>query len=227
MSDAAGSLRIERTAKTLRALTLEKLRRAILTQHFKPGARLIERTLCAELGVSRTVVREALRHLEAEGLVESIPQQGPVVARVDTASAAQIYELRAVLEALAARASAELASEAELERMSQSLDRIEDGYAKSDLSAVLEATTAFYETMFLSGRKTIAWTFVQSLNARITTLRAFTISSGGRNLQGPVEMRRILDALKRRDAAAAETACLDHVRTAGKIALDLLGTGGR
>jgi len=227
MSDAAGSLRVDRTAKTLRALTLEKLRSAILTQHFKPGARLIERTLCEELGVSRTVVREALRHLEAEGLVESIPQQGPVVARIDSAAAAQLYELRAALEALAARASAERASEAELERMSQSLARIEEGYARGDLPAVLEATTVFYETMFLSGGKTIAWTIVRSLNARITTLRALTIGSSGRNRQGPIEMRRILDALKRRDAAAAEIACLDHVRAAGKIALALLGTGDR
>ncbi|HYB08521.1 MAG TPA: GntR family transcriptional regulator [Alphaproteobacteria bacterium] len=227
MSNAAGSLRVERTTKTLRALALEKLRSAILTQHFKPGARLVERTLCEELGVSRTVVREALRHLEAEGLVESVPQQGPVVARVDRDAASQLYELRAALEALAARAAAEIASAADIESMSRSLDRIEQGYASGDMSAVLEATTAFYESMFLSGGKTVAWTIVQSLNARITTLRALTIGSSGRNRQGPLEMRRILEALKRRDAAAAEVAALEHVRAAGKIALTLLRDGDR
>ena len=69
-------LRIDRNAKTLRELTLDKLRGAIVQGYFRPGARLVERTLCDELGVSRTVVREVLRHLETEGLVEIVARQG-------------------------------------------------------------------------------------------------------------------------------------------------------
>src|SRR5215510_13767336 len=102
-------LRVERSAKTLRGLVLEKMRDAILEFRLRPGERLVERTLCDRLGVSRTVVREVLRHLEAEGIVENIPHQGPAVARPDPAKAAQIYEIRALLEAEAARACAQRA----------------------------------------------------------------------------------------------------------------------
>lgn len=92
------NLKIERNAKTLRELTLDKLRGAIVQGYFRPGERLVERTLCDELGVSRTVVREVLRHLETEGLVEIAVGHGPIVARLDPALIGEIYELGGLLE---------------------------------------------------------------------------------------------------------------------------------
>ena len=70
------------------------------------GRTLVERTLCDQLGVSRSVVREAIRYLEAEGLVEIMPNKGPMVARMDWAQAEQIYEIRQLLEQNAAAACA-------------------------------------------------------------------------------------------------------------------------
>src|SRR5215831_3449579 len=113
--DDDGTLRVDRSIKTLRELTLEKLRDAILNLRFKPGERLVERHLCDQLGVSRTVVREVLRHLEAEGLVETVARQGPIVARLDPTQVAEIYELRGLLEANAARACAEKVTPAIIE----------------------------------------------------------------------------------------------------------------
>lgn len=215
------SLRIDRQTRTLRELALEKLRDAILGRHFQPGDRLIERSLCEQLGVSRTVVREVLRHLESEGLVETLPYQGPIVARLDPAQAEQIYELRAALEGLAARACAEVAPAGAIADLESALARIEAGFAAGDLRAVLTATTAFYETLFLSAGKTVAWTIVQSLNARISHLRMATLGSAGRGSTGPAEMRRIVDAIRARDPAGAEAACLDHVDRAARIAATL------
>lgn len=215
------SLKVERNTKTLRELVLEKMRDAILGRRFQPGERLVERSLCEQLGVSRTVVREALRHLEAEGLVETLPHQGPVVARLDPEQAAQIYELRAALEALAARACASRATPEDLDRLGAALTQIERAFAVGKLRDVLDATTDFYRTMFLSAGKTVAWAIVQSLNARISHLRMATLSSAGRATTGPAEMRRIVDAIRARDPGAAETACLDHVNQAARIALSL------
>ena len=222
VNDGLNYLKVDREIKTLRGLALEKLRDAIIGLQFKPGDRLVERSLVEQLGVSRSVVREVLRHLETEGLVESIPHQGPIVARLTKSTALQIYELRSILEGAAARACAESASTEDLARLEAALGSIQAGYERHDIKRILDATTRFYEIMFLSGGKTVAWSIVQSLNARITHLRAMTISSLGRNTKGPEEMAGILDALRARDTARAEKACLAHVKEAGNIALRVL-----
>lgn len=211
-------LKIDRSAKTLRELTLEKMRDAILSAYFKPGARLVERTLCDELGVSRSIVREVLRHLETEGLVETIPHQGPVVASLDADKAAQIYEIRALLEGHAAQLCAERADDALIERLDSINDDIQAAFAASDSRGVLAHTAEFYELMFEGSGQTMAWEIVQSLNARINRLRAMTISSSGRAAEAAAEMRQILDALKRRDAQAAHDASVAHVRRVAEIA---------
>jgi len=223
---ADDTLRIERRSKTLRELALDKLRAAILDLRFRPGERLVERVLCEQLGVSRSVVREALRHLEAEGLVETVPHQGPAVARLDPAKVAEIYEVRALLEALAARACAERATTADIAELEDSLKGIEAALAAGDPRANLAATGRFYEVLFRGGGKTVAWETVQSLNARINRLRALTIATAGRSKGSIAEMRRIYRAVAKRDPAEAHAAALDHVRVAAEIARRLLAEAG-
>ena len=218
----AGSLKVNRNTKTLRMLTLEKMRQAILSGYFKPGERLVERQLCEQLDVSRTIVREVLRHLETEGLVESIGHQGPVVATLNAEDAAQIYEIRALLEGHAARLCAENASDATIELLGQLNARIQTGFKKKDFNEVLAATTAFYEALFQGAGLSIAWGVVQSLNARINRLRAVTISTSGRNVEAAEEMERILRALRQRDAQAAQEASAAHVRRVAQIAAEKL-----
>ena len=92
------NLKIENPPVTLRELCLNKVRNAIITGYFPSGKRLVERSLCEELGVSRSVVREVIRYLEAEGLVEILPNKGPIVSLLDWEIASQIYEIRLLLE---------------------------------------------------------------------------------------------------------------------------------
>jgi len=222
----ADSLRIKEMPRTLRELALERMRAAILDQHFPPGSRLVERDVGAQLGVSRSVVREVIRHLEAEGLVQSIPHQGPIVARLDGDTAAQIHEIRAALEASAAAAAAARASDLDVAKLEQALAGIAAAYATADFRGVLEATTRFYETMFLIAGKTVSWEMVQRLNGRISQLRAMTISSAGRNKSGPAQMRKIVEAIRKHDAEAAGQACREHVERAAAIAAELLRAKG-
>ena len=92
MADAKlSSLRVTRPQKTLRELTLDQMRNAIIDGHFKPGQRLVERDLCTQPGVSRTIVREVRRQLESEGLVATVGTRGPVVAVTTPEQALQIY----------------------------------------------------------------------------------------------------------------------------------------
>lgn len=214
----APSLKVERRSTTLRELALEKMRNAIMDAHFAPGERLVERALCEELGVSRTVVREVLRHLETEGLVESIPNQGPIVAVLDASAAVQIYEIRALLEGDAAMACA-AQGDAQVDRhLADCVARIEAAFASHDHHAVRELTTSFYEAMFNGGGKTVAWEIVQSLNARINRLRTLTIASDDRGRQAVAEMTLILDAIRARDPRRAREAATAHVRRVAEIA---------
>ncbi|KPL51925.1 GntR family transcriptional regulator [Prosthecomicrobium hirschii] len=216
------SLRVDRPAKTLRELTLVKMREAILTQHFRPGDRLVERELCEQLGVSRTIVREVLRHLETEGLVTTLQARGPIVSRTSAAEALQIYEIRGALEGIAARACAELGDAAVAADLDAAIGRIRTAYRGKDMAGVLEATSEFYGTLFSASGKDIAWSIVSSLTVRINHLRSMTIKTPGRDQQGPEQMQRIVDAIRAGDGAAAETAALQHVRAASDIARRLL-----
>ncbi|TKC78232.1 GntR family transcriptional regulator [Trinickia terrae] len=218
-------LKIERSVKTLRELTLDKLRGAIVQGYFKPGDRLVERTLCDELGVSRTVVREVLRHLETEGLVEIIAHQGPIVARLDPAQVDEIYELRGLLEAHAARACAEHAAPELVGRLREERREIEDAFRSNDLPRVLEYTERFYETMFEGANKPIAHDVVRSLNARINRLRALTIAVPGRGDESNREMNALLDAIERRDGDAASAASFAHIRRVAELAKAVLAQG--
>jgi DNA-binding GntR family transcriptional regulator len=219
------ALTVDRDTKTLRELALEKMRDAILDLRFRPGERLIERTLCERLGVSRTVVREVLRHLETEGFVETIPHQGPAVARLDLTVALQIYDLRALLEADAAMAFALSATEDQLNELRNAMRNIEVAFKKQIPHLVLKATTGFYEVMFVYAGKTVAWEIVQRLTARITHLRALTISTPNRRENSIAEMRRILKAIEDHDGPAASAASIEHVQMVASLARKALTPG--
>lgn len=212
-------MRVDRSAPTLRELTLEKLRGAIAEGFYRPGDRLIERTLCDQLGVSRTVVREVLRHLETEGLVETVAHQGPIVARLDPEQVEEIYEIRALLESEAARACAVHATPAVIKQLREIRKEIEDGFEKGDFSRVLHDTERFYAAMFAGGHKGMMHQVVKSLNARINQLRSMTISSPGRGTESNREMNKLLTAIARHDGDAAAAASLEHVRRTAAIAM--------
>lgn len=222
MSVPVGSLKIDRSKKTLRELTLDKMRQAIADQYFRPGQRLVERSLCDELGVSRTVVREALRHLETEGLVRTIAQRGPVVATIDAETARQVYEIRALLEGHAAAGCAVRGDEEAAARLATSILLIEAAFKRNDLPAVMERTNEFYQVMFEAAGDTVGWAIVCSLNARINRLRGITIASRERGSAAPREMHEVLDAVRARDGEAAQRAAEAHVRIAQSIAMGAL-----
>ncbi|WP_034855442.1 GntR family transcriptional regulator [Sinorhizobium sojae] len=215
-------IRVERPSKTLRELALEKVRDAIVEGYFKPGERLVERDLCAQLGVSRTIVREVLRHLESEGLVANLPNKGPIVALLDLNEAKQIYEIRGALEAMAARLCAERGDPAIVEALEASLTEIRLCYAAKDMAGVLSQTNAFYQTLFTKVDRHVAWGVVNLLTVRINHLRSMTIKTENRNVEGPAQMQRIVDAIRRGDGDAAHKAALDHVARAAAIAEALL-----
>ncbi|MEH7827996.1 GntR family transcriptional regulator [Gemmobacter denitrificans] len=211
-------LRIAHTPTTLRGLAVDRLRQAIITGRFSGGDRLVERTLCDQLGVSRSVVREAIRYLEAEGLVELQGRSGPIVARLDWDQARQVYDIRRLLESDAAAACARLADAPVKARLQAALSRLEAAFAEAVPGTVYDATTAFYQVIFETAGHHVAWDIVQRLNSRISRLRALTLASTDRRISGPAHMARICSAICANDPDAAAHAVRDHLTEAATIA---------
>jgi DNA-binding GntR family transcriptional regulator len=140
-------LRINKTAASLRQQVIESLRSAIIAGRLSPGQRLTERELTDGLGVSRTVVREALRQLEAEGLIEVIPNRGPVVRTLTAAEAEDIYRIRAVLQGLAAAEFVDHAGDDDLAALDAALAAVVAAYDAGDAERTVAAKTEFYETL--------------------------------------------------------------------------------
>jgi DNA-binding GntR family transcriptional regulator len=220
MDDA--DLRINMTP-TLRAQVVDRLRQAIIGGRFQGGDRLVERTLCDQLGVSRSVVREAIRYLEAEGLVDTTPRAGPIVARLDWGQAQQVYAIRRLLEADAAAACAKVATPAVNADLAAALQGIETALADPARTGLYDATTAFYRIIFAAAGHDIAWEIVQRLNGRISRLRALTLATADRKTSGPAHMARIGAAIAAADPDAAADAVRAHLDDAATLARTLLG----
>lgn len=209
--------KIEHAPQTLRDVVQERMRTAIIEGHFAPGDRLVERPLCEQLGVSRTVIRETIRYLEAEGLVDIIPNRGPIVATLDWPQAQQIYDIRRQLEGAAVAACAETHSAAFPKQLGAALAAINARMSDAEWIGVMQATTHFYELIFGQAGHAIAWEIVQRLNGRISRLRVLTLSEKDRPTPGISHLTAIHDAILAQDSEAARAAVQAHIADASKI----------
>lgn len=218
--DAAPLIRI--SPSPVRRQVEEHLRRAITDGVYAPGEHLPDRVLCEQLGVSRSIVREAVRLLEAEGLVTVVPYRGPFVALLSAEDAAQVYEVRAALEGLAGAGFAERASDDERAELRRVYEALEASDPANGRRALLEIKRRFYDVLLRGCRNAYAARMLQQLLNRNTQLRAMSLSAPDRLPSTIREIGRIVEAVERRDAEGARQACLDHVRAAAAVALRIL-----
>ena len=218
---------VQKFAAPLRQQVLDSLRQAIIDGRLAPGARLTERELTEMLGVSRTVVREALRSLEAEGLVHVIPNKGPVVRELSRAEAEDLYQIRAVLEGLAARLFVEHATDERVTELAQALDVVIAAYDSGDAARVLETKNRFYDVLFAGAGSETLSSMLATLHARIWRWRALGLTHPGRSSDRSREsisgLRDMLAAIRRRDAVEAERLTRDEAHRAAAEVMRLIG----
>ncbi|HXH22230.1 MAG TPA: GntR family transcriptional regulator [Dehalococcoidia bacterium] len=215
-------MRVAHVAAPIRTQVVETLRTAITSGRFAAGQRLVEKELCALMEVSRASLREALRQLEAEGLVVNVPNRGLVVARLTVRDAESIYEVRGVLEALAARLFASRATDEQVAALGTAVGRLGAAYAAGDVERIIAIKKEFYDILFAGSGNSVIPSILRSVNARITQLRRVSLSSPARWPASIAEIRAMLAAIERRDPEAAFHAALDHVQRAAAAALPLL-----
>lgn len=191
------------------------LRTDITMGVFVPGQRLSEADLCEHLDASRTSVREALRQLEAERLIEIRPNRGPMVAKLCWDEAEQIYDVRELIEREIVRLFALTATPAELDEMELAMSQFEKASSEGihpDL--LIKTTTAFYDVMFEGCSNKILVDMLQGLLARVNLLRSRSMSQPGRPKESLLEMRRILERIRSGDIEGAQKAAVEHIRNA-------------
>ena len=216
------SMRVAAVAAPIRTQVTEILRSAIISQRFEPNQRLIEKDLCEMLGVSRPSVREALRELEAEGLIRTVPNRGPVVAKLEVKEAIGIYQIRGVLEALAAKLFCQNASEQQIEILQAEASRVEAAYQGGDIEAIIATKADFYSVLLDGAANPLIPNFLRLINARIIQLRRYSLSSNERMSESIGEIHLIMNAIKNRDEAAAFQASMEHIEAAAKAGIQKL-----
>lgn len=220
-TELKSTLRIE-DVPTVRSIVAQKLREAIMSGTLKPGQRLVERELCEMTGVSRPSIREALRLLEADGMVNTVPHRGPAVSTISLEEARQLYAARAVLEGFAGRECARLRDPAVVRRMGAALTRLKAAFAKPDMMAVLEAKTDFYAALIGGCQNVFIERMLKPLHDRITLLRITSMSQPKRTNKSLREVTAIWRAIQGGDEDLAERCCMDHVEAAAVAALDMI-----
>ncbi|MFN8924335.1 MAG: GntR family transcriptional regulator [Rhodospirillales bacterium] len=220
------TMKIDFIAAPIRQQVVKALRNAIIAGDLKPGQRLVEKDLCSLLGASRPPVREALRELESEGLIRIVPNRGAEVATLDAKGAESIYQVRAVLEALAAQLFAERADAAQIASLRLALDKVRRAYRKSDTDKHLDAKAAFYAILVHGSGNEAIGPVLQAMNARINVMRRLSLSSPKRLPESLKELTAIVEAIERRDADGAFRASLQHVHHAAEVALKALPGAG-
>lgn len=213
--------------KPVRQQAEAALRQAIISGKFAPGEHLSDRVVCEVLGASRSIVREAIRLLEAEGLVTVIPHRGTFVAYLTAAEAAQIYEVRGVLEGLAGEAFATRASDEERQELRAVFEQFARTKPDAGNTVLLELKQRFYAVLLKGTRNDYVARMLDQIFNRNMQLRATSMSEPGRLPRTIDELRRIVEATERRDGEESSAACRAHVQSAAAVALRILRTNER
>jgi GntR family transcriptional regulator, trigonelline degradation regulator len=222
MATMDNSMRISSVAAPVRQQVLASFRSAILSGRFQPGDRLIEKDLCDLTGASRTSIREALRQLETEGLVELVPNKGPIVASIDPSQARSIYQVRQALESLAGSLFATNATGAQIRRLEIAVTDLASAYREGRIDGILEKKEIFYAILLEGAGNEIVPSVLRMMHARISLLRRVSLGKSKRLSASIKEIRSILKAVKSRDPEAAAEACRVHVQRAADAALALM-----
>ena len=211
-------LLVERPERLLRDRVTDAVRDAIMRGALEPGRRLTEREMGELTGVSRTSLREALRSLQAEGLVERSGSRGLQVAALTESVVSELYDVRAPLEAAAVELCVRNASDAQIAALRKILAMPPSARADRQLAA----TRDFYELLLEAAGNSILQQMFATIEARIHALRRISLRIEGRSDASRRELLEIIDLVEQRNGPAAAASAHAHVMAAKAAALEAL-----
>jgi DNA-binding GntR family transcriptional regulator len=204
-------------------LAYDFLYERIISHKLEPGTPIVEQEISSMLGISRTPVREALRLLEAEGLIRHIPARGAYVSSITTQDVEEIFSLREILEIGALRIGISRMSDAEIEEVEKVLLALDENCKDVDFfnsDRILHELIVTY-----SGNRRLV-NFINMINAQIERIRHISALRPQRLEKSKTEHLAIINAIKKRDIEAASKLLYDHIENVKRSSLDVLSVMG-
>lgn len=203
----------------------QRLRTLLVEGRITPGAKLNERELCELLRVSRTPLREAIKRLAAEGLVDLLPNRGAVAVKLTEADVEHAFEVLATLEGLSGELAAARASDGEIREIQALHFEMRACHARQDLSGYYRLNARIHAAINAAARNPVlAQTYV-SLNARVQSLRFRTNQDSAKWQRAVQEHETMVEALSARDGPALRSVLLQHLQHKRDAVLQLMQSG--
>jgi DNA-binding GntR family transcriptional regulator len=196
---------------SLEKFAYDAIKKAILTFALKPGDALVEAELSKQLSVSKTPIRDALSRLEKEGLVSKVAYTGTTVSEIDSQLVADLFELRAVLEGLAARKAALNFTPQDAAAAQTNLAEHKAALASGDLTRASELNRQFHALILRNAPSPRLHTFLGNLDDHLQRFRVLSNYQRGPHSKSVAEHQQILTAIQANDADGAEKAMRAHL----------------
>lgn len=197
----------------------QEVKRSILDGVYRAGERIRESDITAQLGVSRTPVREAFRRLQSEGLLKFEPQRGAVVADLNRQEVAELYAMRQFLEGFAARLAAQHATDSEIEAIEYILEQTK--IVDDKIHEFNQINWELHHAIYAAAHNRFLIRSFEALSDSMSLLQGAKYIPPGRPDKLYEEHRQIVDAIKNRDPDAADAAAQNHVRRAFFVHLEV------
>ena len=208
------------TGETSSAVAARLIRQGIVTGELPPGQPLRETELARQMGISRTPIREALRLLQNDGLVEFTPNRGASVKAYSAADLQDVYNLRAALEGYAAQSAAQQITDPQLEALHQSCERYEGLRSSSEnLSLLAEENLVFHNTILAAAGSQRLSTMVRQVTALPLIYKSYLTYSPENRRTAEEHHRAILAALERHRGDEARGLLENHILWARDLAI--------
>jgi DNA-binding GntR family transcriptional regulator len=218
-----GILQIPRRA--LHDEVMARLRQMLIEGRIEPGAKLNERELSLQLQVSRTPLREAIKLLAAEGLVDLIPNRGAVAVKLTEKDILQVFEMLAGLEAMSGELAAQRISAGQLSEIKALHYEMLACVARDDLSGYYRLNARIHLAINEAAGNPLLMKTYREINARVQSLRFRTNQNKSRWQQAVQEHEEMLQALETRDAAAMRRILSEHLLHKRDTVVELLRSG--
>lgn len=198
------------------------LRAMLVEGRIAPGAKLNERELCELLKISRTPLREAIKRMAAEGLVDLLPNRGAVAVKLSETDVLHTFELLADLEGLSGELAAQRITDAEVAQVKALHYEMLAAFTRQDLPAYYRLNAQIHAAINATARNPVLSKTYGEVNARVQSLRFRTNQNQTKWRQAVKEHERMIEALEARDAAALRALLIEHLLRKRDTVLELM-----